>query len=96
MSHVFLTGASGTYQLQAADLSTDMTHAYKARTVDLKLTSSGGADLDGTFALSLTDLAGGLGLSGIPPDGTTKNGGTAKPAACAYQNSASLLLFIRR
>lgn len=66
---VNLTGASGTYQLQAADLSTDMTHAYKARTVDLKLTSSGGADLDGTFALSLTDLAGGLGLSGIPPDG---------------------------
>ena len=66
---VNLTGASGTYQLQAADLATSMTHAYRAKTVDLKLTTSGGADLDGTFALSLTDLAGGLGLSGIPPDG---------------------------
>ena len=66
---VNLTGASGTYLVQAGEVGSNMTHAYRAKTVDVKLTTSGGVDMDGTFALSLTDLGAGLELTGIPPDG---------------------------
>ena len=64
-----LTGATGTYLVQAGEVGTNMTHDYRAKTVDVKISTSGATDGDGSFALSLTDLGGGLELTGLPADG---------------------------
>jgi len=63
-----MTGATGTYLVQAAEVGTNMTHDYRVKTLDLTLDAQNLGTNPGRLTLSLTDLAGGLEMTGIPAD----------------------------
>lgn len=64
-----LTGATGTYLVTAAESGTDMTHDYRAKTLDLTVDASTLPQDPVSLTLSLTNLGGGVELTGLPADG---------------------------
>jgi hypothetical protein len=66
---VSMTGVSGDYVVEAAEVGSSLIHDYRVKTADVKLTASGSPETVGSLTLSLTDLGGGLAMTGIPADG---------------------------
>lgn len=64
-----LTGATGTYLVEAAEVGTNMTHDYRAQSLDLKVDATSLPQNGGSLTLSLTNLGGGLDVTGLPADG---------------------------
>lgn len=87
---VKLTGVTGTYLIEAAEVGTNLTQDFAAKTLDVSAKTTGSDPQSNvTVALSLTDFGGKAEITGMPADGmadlkTAMQSGMTMDASATY------------